>query len=73
MYLFTKPHTAAHLLLKGRMRPYGRRFPTPDIYHCFFWKPRAFSTRFVVLFLAYKTLSIDRNHLKLAISSLSTG
>ena len=33
----------------------------------FFRKPRAFRTRFVVLFLVYKTLSIDRNHLKLAI------
>ena len=31
------------------------------------WKPRTFSTLFVVLFLAYKTLSIDRNHLELAI------
>ena len=30
-------------------------------------KPCAFSTRFVVLFPAYKTLSIDRNHLELAI------
>ena len=30
-------------------------------------KPRAFRTRFVVLFLVYKTLSIDRNHLELAI------
>ena len=30
------------------------------------FKPRAFSTCFVVLFLAYKTLSIDRNHLELA-------
>ena len=26
--------------------------------------PRACRTRFVVLFLAYKTLSIDRNHLE---------
>ena len=31
-------------------------------------KPRAFRTRFVVLFLVYKTLSIDRNHLVLAIT-----
>ena len=31
-------------------------------------KPRAFRTRFVVLFLVYKTLSIDRNHLELAIA-----
>ena len=35
--------------------------------HCFLRKPRGFRTRFVVLFLAYKTLSIDRNHLELAI------
>ena len=32
-----------------------------------FRKPRAFRTRFVVLFLVYKTFSIDRNHLELAI------
>ena len=32
-----------------------------------FRKPRAYRTRFVVLFLAYKTLSIDRNHLEPAI------
>ena len=31
------------------------------------------STRFVVLFLAYKMLSIDRNHLKLAIQYQNLG
>ena len=34
----------------------------------FFRKPRVFRTRFVVLFFVYKTLSIDRNHLELAIT-----
>ena len=33
----------------------------------FLRKPRTFNTRIVVLFLAYKTLSIDLNHLELAI------
>ena len=33
-------------------------------WHCFLRKPRACRTRFAVLFLAYKTLSIDRNHLE---------
>ena len=35
--------------------------------HCFIRKPRACRTRFVVLFLASKTLFIDRNHLEPAI------
>ena len=36
-------------------------------WHCFLREPRACRARFVVLFLAYKTLSIDLNHLEPAI------
>ena len=54
------------------MNPKGRNacrdgFVNISQRHCSLRKPRAFRTRFVVSLLAYKTLSINRNRLELAI------